>query len=621
MAHGHTRSFLRRTAAATVAGGIALTMAQAGSAGAEAPGAKERKDTLVVGKVGLNDIPHLNPLDSGWVIQGEINNLMYDPLIQWGQEDYAPTAALAERWEHSEDGLTWTYYIDPDATWSDGEPVTAQDATFTFELLQNNEVFHERHGSLVDNMASIEAVDDKTLVITVEEPSALMNHLNNTMIMPEHVWSGIENPEEYLGEPGQPTSGAFRLTEYSPGERVVLTANENYWAGPVAYDELVFQSYETTEAAVQALISGEIDLLDQLNPEQTAALEAEDGISVNIQPSRHWDSIGFNVGARTRDGTPMGDGHPALTDPAVRRAIHHVVDKERLIEVIHGGNATPGVSIVPPIFTAHFWDPGEETVEVSAELGNQLLDEAGYTERNGDGLRVDPESGEPLSFRLYYHSDRPSYADIQDFLVDWVAGLGIELRPEAMETTPLNEQVEAGNFDIAFGNWNYGPDPDEDFAYHTCDRLPAEPEPTDLTFSFYCNEEFDALFRQQKQEPDLDARAGAVRQMQQILYRDTPQIIFFYDFAMEAYSDEWTGFGMMPASGGSISRQQAAYGYEQATPVAAAEDGEGGEAAGDSDDDGGPGAGLVIAGLVAVLLVAGAVVWTLRRRRTADDRE
>ncbi|WP_129666259.1 ABC transporter substrate-binding protein [Phytoactinopolyspora endophytica] len=560
---------------------------------------------------------------------------MYDPLIRWNQDDFTPAPGLAESWEVSEDELTWTYHIDPNATWSDGEPVTADDAKFTFELLQSNELFNSRHGGLVDQMASIEAPDDQTLEITTEEPNAIMNHLNNIMIMPEHVWGEIENPDEYIGEPEQPTSGPFHLTEYSGGERVVLTANPDYWDGPVGYDQIIFQSYQTTEAAVQALQQGEIDFLDNLNPEQAAALEANEDITVSIQPSRHLENISFNMGARTQDGEEFGDGHPALADVAVRQAIHHVVDKDQLVDTILDGNGTPGVGWVAPIFADHFWDPGEETVEVSADLGNQLLDDAGYTERNDDGIRIDPESGEPLNFRVLYHSDRPVYADIVDFLVDWVAELDIALEPIPMETTPLNEETDAGNYDIAFGGWNYGPDPSEDLAYLTCDRLPDEPEPTDLSFDFYCNEDFDALWEAQVQATDPEERAGIVREMQQIRYEDTPQIILYNDHAIEAYSNDWTGFGMLPASGGTIARQQGHYGYGQAVPadMAAEEDGgaagddDGGAAAdGDdadaaSDDDGGSNTGLIVGIVIAALVVVGAAVWLVRRRSTADERE
>jgi peptide/nickel transport system substrate-binding protein len=462
-----------------------------------------------------------------------------------------------------------------------------------------------------------------------------MAHLNGTsiMIMPEHVWGEIENPDEYHGEPGQPTSGAFELAEWREGEQVRLTAVEDYWGGPVAYDEFVLQNFETPEAMVQALQAGEIDLIGGLNPQQHEALEGVDHVTTSSGPGRRIQSIGFNTGAQTQDGEEFGDGHPALQDPAVRQAIHHVIDKEHLVNVVRDGHAVPGISYVPPIFADFAWDPGDEFVEVNADIGNQILDDAGYDERNDAGVRIDPESGEPLEFRLFYHSDRPDYAIIKDFIVDWVAELDIVLDDIAMDTTPLNEETDAGNYDIAFGTWSAGPDPSGTLVYHTCGRLPAEVEPTNLTFNFYCDEEYDALYSAQEAEADLEARAEIVREMQAHLYREVPAMQLYYEGQLEAYnSDRWGNFGTQPSAEGMIREQQGAFGYEAAVPAGAAADtddeagdddgaaGGEGDTEAAADDDGAGATPWIIAAVVVAVLAAGAFL-LMRRRNTADDRE
>ncbi|MQY16854.1 Periplasmic oligopeptide-binding protein [Streptomyces sp. RB5] len=607
------RSWTSARRAAALGAGFAVAVALAGGvpqASAQDDGGKK---VLVVGKVGLNDFEDLNPLDSGWVIQGEINNLMYEPMMTWGQKDYAPAPGIVEKWEFSPDGKTWTYHFDPKAKWSDGKPITSKDAKFTLDLIKGNEVLAGSETSLVDPITSVEAPDEHTLVVTLDKPSGIMNHMNNFHIMPEHVWSKIAKPEEYQGEPGQPTSGPFTLKEFRPKERVVLEANKNYWRKPVAYDELVFQNYETAEAAVQAMQAGEIDFLDSLNPEQATALEKTKGIKINRAPSRHLDMLEFNTGAQTRSGEKLGDGHPALEDPAVRQAIHHVIDKDQLIERILDGNGTPGVGLVAPIFPNYYWDPGADKVEVSAEAGNKLLDDAGYTQKNGDGIRIDPRSKRPLSFRLLYHSDRPAYADVVDFLVTWVKELGIELKPESKESDPLNKDGDAGKFDITFGAWNFGPDPGEDYEYYTCDRgRPEKAEPTGLTMAFWCNEDFDTLQAAEVAEPDVTKRGQIVKDMQKIEYDQAPQIVLWYDYALEAYSGKWTGFGTLPSSGGAIARQQSYYGYAQAHLVGG-DEGDGG--------DSGSSTGVIAGAAVAGVVVIGGIVFFVQRRRTVGERE
>lgn len=617
-------SLRRRLGSMAVAGALGAGMAVLPAAGtAQAQDDAEETHTLIVGTPGLGDIPHMNPLDSGWLIQGELNNLMYTPMIRWSQQDYSPSPGLATEWgPDPDDELTWTYQMNPDATWSDGEPITAHDAEFTYRLLMENPVFNGRHGELVNNFESVEATGDHTLVIKINEPSALMNHLNGTgiMIMPEHVWSELDDPAEYRAEPGQPTSGAFELVEWREGERVLLSANKDYWGGPVAYDEFIMQNYETPEAMVQALQADEIDLIGGLNPQQFESLQGEDHITTSTGPGRRIQSIGFNAGAQTKDGEEFGDGHPALRDPAVRQAIHHVIDKQHLIDVVRGGHAEPGVSYVPGIFSNYAWDPGDELVEVSADIGNQILDDAGYDQRNADGVRIDPDSGEPLAFRLLFHSDRPDYAIIKDLIIDWVEPLGIVLNDIPMDTTPLNEETEAGRYDIALGNWNAGPEPSGTLAYHTCDRLPDEVEPTDLTFDYYCNEEYDELFDAQLAESDIQARADIVREMQALLYRDAPAIQMYYEGQLEAYnSDRWAEFSTQPADAGMIREQQGSFGYESAVPVALL-DAEDDTAAADGDDSDSNTALWVLLG-IAVLVIAGGTVYFLRRRQTAGERE
>ena len=466
--------------------------------------------------------------------------------------------------------------------------------------------------NLVENFASVDAPDDTTLVIKLKKPTNQMLALDNA-IVPKHIWEKIDNLGEFKNfDFPQVGSGPFQVVEFKTDQFIRLKANKDYWDGAPAYDELVFRYYKTPDASVQALIAGEVDVVSGLTPAQYKALEGKAGITLNQAQNRRFGSITFNVGAKTKKGTPFGDGHPALKDPAVRQAIHHATDKDELIRKVNDGLAQPGVSYIPPIFSTYYWQPTDhEKVEFDLDEANRILDEAGY-ERGPDGIRRMPGGDRPLQFRLLNHSDTPSEATDSEYLKGWWKKIGIDTEIESADFTKLNDLLYLGKFDVIFSGWGVGPDPTSILSLHTCGVLPDDATGTQRdTDTFYCNPAYDKLHEQQKQESDIPARAAIVKEMQKILYTDAPVIALRYADTLEAYrSDRWTGFTKQPDKAGMISGQQGNWAYVSATPVEAEQESAGSRAA------------LFIgAGAAAVLVAAAAGIVVVRRRKTADERE
>lgn len=594
---------MRRIFAGVAVSALTVTLAPfaSGPAHADVP------EQLIVSED--RPIDHLNPLNDFFAISTELNNLMYTPLVRWGADDFAASEGLAVEWEASEDQLEWTYTLREDAQWSDGEDITAADAEFTFNLMLDDDDAYANNLDLMQHFDAVTAVDDYELLIELNSPTSMMSVLDRP-ILPAHVWEDVEDPagidntefDDFVG------SGPFLPVEFSADELIRFEANDNHFEGAPAYDELVFDYYQTSEAAVQALEQGEVDVISGLNAQQFEALEGTEGIEVNDSPGRRTTSITFNVGAEAQDGTSIGTGHEALQDPAVRQAIHHAIDKGELVERVEAGLAEVGVSYIPPIFDA-YWDPGDQAVEFDVEEGNRILDDAGY-ELNDDDVRVSPD-GEELNFRLLYHSDRADYALIQDFLVDWIAELGIELEPESARSDSLNDDLYAGDFDVIFSGWTVNADPTSILNLYTCDALPAdEDDDARNTDTFYCNEDYDDLQEQQRAEPDPGDRNELIAEMQEILYTDAPHVTLYYGDSLEAYnSDRWGDFQTQPADNGAIRGQAGVWGYVSATPV---------EEAAESETSMWP---VWIAVGAAVLLAAAVAVFLIVRRSTAADRE
>src|SRR5690606_6812574 len=304
--------FVRR--ATILAAAFALLLPATAASGDDE---RNRTDRLVVAVTQTVDT--FNPFMSFFAIGYTISGLVYDSLIDWDSKDFSAKPSLATGWTVSPDRLTWTFNIRSGVKFSDGTPLTAKDVEFTFHTMMTNEDARASASDLVENFASVDAPDDTTFVVRLKEPTNQMLALDNA-IVPRHIW------KDRLGDLGEyknfdfPTvgSGPFQVVEYETDQFIRLKANPDYWGGAPAYDELVFRHFKNADAPVQALQTGEVDLVSGLLPAQYKALEGEEGITLNRAPGRRTSSITFNVGARTRDGKPFGDGHPALKDPAVR---------------------------------------------------------------------------------------------------------------------------------------------------------------------------------------------------------------------------------------------------------------------------------------------------------------
>ncbi|MQA24026.1 MAG: ABC transporter substrate-binding protein [Micromonosporaceae bacterium] len=588
----------------------AVAVALAPTAGASAETHKKESDTLVIARG--QSIDSLNPYFARNVIDFETLELSYETLVRLSAKDYSYVPGLATKWETSADGRAWTFTIRKNSKWSDGKPVTAHDAAFTYQLLIDNEDIHTRHVDFASKLESVEATDDHTLVITTKEPTPLVPS-RYLPIIPKHIWEKVDNPAEHENnDPPLVGSGPYQMVEHVTEQFIRFKANKNYWDGKPEFDELVFRYYSSPDAEVAALESGEVDVVGygSLTPAQFKSLKGQDGITANAAQNRRFVSLVLNPGARTKDGKRFGDGHPALRDVKVRQALHTAIDKSQLVDRVLDGYGDPGVGPVPKIFETLHWDGGDELITFNLEAANKILDDAGY-ERGKDGIRTMPNGSKPLKFRLYAHSDNPAYASIAKFLEGWWKDLGIEVQTESIEQGPLNDKNYLGEYDISFSGWGISPDPDF-LAMHTCAALPGVTDGTERAHeTFYCNPDYDKLQDQQTQETDEAERAKLIKEQQRILYRDSPQIYLYYQNQLEAYnSAKIESMAVQPADGGLITGQSNfLWAYHSARPVGSGADSEGG------------GSGALIAGIVVALLAAGAVGFYVMRRRTAGERE
>jgi peptide/nickel transport system substrate-binding protein len=471
------------------------------------------------------------------------------------------------------------------------------------------------------------------VVFTVKQPTPVMLHLY-VYILPEHLWKDIDQKEvrKFANEPGPDGvvgSGPYIVTEHQKGQFVRFKANPNYWGGKPKVDEVVFRVFQNDDSLAQALRRGEIDFADDLGSNVFKSLEGVDGIKTVDATYSGFDEVAFNTGAALDDGTPIGDGHPALKDKKLRVALSYAVDNDALVERVFGGHATAGTSFIPAIYENMHYDPGASAYTFDPQKAEALLDEAGYT-KGKDGIRTMPGGGRKLSFRLFGRSNSQTSQQTVQFVAGWFRDVGIEVKTKIVSEDALTEIIGQGNFDLFEWGWVVEPDPNYQLSTFTCANRSYKDGGevyANLSDSFYCNPEYDRLNDVQATQIDPAERADTVKQMQKLVYDDAPYIITAYYDNLEAYrSDRFTGFQPQPEPNGSLLFQYGTHSYRNIRPVTAEDTGGGTTGTGDStdaaaSDDGGSSTGLLIGGIVVAGLVLAGIAFALSRRRPEHDVE
>jgi peptide/nickel transport system substrate-binding protein len=409
----------------------------------------------------------------------------------------------------SEDGLTITLNLRDDIVWSDGTPITSADFKFTYDMIMadGNAVFSQYP---YDYLEAVETPDERTVVMKFTEPFApwLANFWRG--ILPKHVLEPVFEAEGSMAEAewnSAPTvtCGPYVFDDWESGSFLRFTKNENYWKGVANIDEVFMQFVPDDAAQTAALAAGDADLgtfppLSDVPKLQEAGLTV---FSVNGGYSEGWF---FNM----RDMAS-----PGVKDLVVRQAIAKSIDKQAIVDDLLLGLTEPAETYWDALKAGGFVSPDLVPWEFDPDGARQMLEEAGYVDSDGDGIREDAD-GNPLT--LYHGTTiREIRQDIQAVTQQYLKDVGIDL------------QIQSWDADIFFGSYadaappamgevdimewsdsTYFPDPDTD--YWLCSQIPTDENPWGYNY-FICDEKLDALLQEQLVEINPDARAEIIREI------------------------------------------------------------------------------------------------------------
>jgi peptide/nickel transport system substrate-binding protein len=499
----------------------------------------ESGGTVRIGWAGSPDT--LNPGMAILVEAYTIFELVYDSMYELNL-DGSFSLSLAESAEVSEDGVVWTFKIRDGLKWHDGQPLTAEDVAWTYNLYMDTPEYPYLNGYYTPYFESIEATENNEVVLTLTE--AIPNIESQLMflyILPKHIWQDVDKIEyenfEMVG------SGPFKMAEYVQNEFVRLEANKEHFATPPKVDGVVFQTFANQDALVQAIKTGQVDMITEMPNTAAASLDAEESIElvVGAPLAPGVTDIIFNQMDPENCPTEEGgicSGHPALRDRDVRLAMSHATDKQKLIDVVLLGLGNPGLTLIPDGL-GDWYNSSLEDYAFDVAKANSILDDAGYADADGDGIRDMPDGSQSLTFRLNWPSDSINAPRMAELLGQMWGEIGIALEPQAVDPDALTAQCcPAFDFDIMIWGWASDPDPSALLYVYTTDAIPYGSSETG-----YSNPVYDDLYNQQQVTLDYDTRKEMVWEMQRIVHEDVVYIIPFYDTSVQAFrTDRFTGW-------------------------------------------------------------------------------
>lgn len=492
---------------------------------------------LKIGWIGKPDT--LNPAYAFLTESYTIFDLVYSSLVTESAEgDYI--GVLAKEWSVSEDGLTWTYTLKDGIQWHNGEAFTADQMAWAINAIMKDPDGWAASANYTGGFVEVTAPDVKTVVIVTEYPIANMDYRMSFLyaVYPPDFkkFTTSEDLQNFTNFAPIGT-GPFKLRTFDKDTGVLLLdAFADYMDGAPKIDGVIFQTFDNTDAMIQALKVGDIDLVNEVPASAFETVKSFEGVKATAIDGRYFNELIINSADPNNDPAPTGN--PALADPAVRLAIAHSINKQDIVDIVAQGLGTPGDSIVPPMLGGGFWhSPNIKDIPFNIDEANRVLDEAGYI-LGGDGVRAKGDLR--LEFRLQFPSDSSVYPRIADLMADWFNQAGMKATPEAVDPDALvAATTPAGDYDLVL--WGWGPDPDPDFilSVMTTEQF----VDGGWSDSGYHNPDYDQMYLDQQQIVNKAERQKVIWAMQEMVFNDRPYIVMYYEKMLQAYrSDRFTGF-------------------------------------------------------------------------------
>jgi peptide/nickel transport system substrate-binding protein len=505
---------------------------------------------------------NLNPLiavtaPAHYAMWGPYNSQIYEFLMTYSTKDWGlsePLLAEAPP-EISDDHLTYTFKIRDGVKWHDGKPLTPEDVLFTFKAAACPSADTGPVRSYLTDIADIQ-MDGRSMRFAMSKPNSYnVGNIANTLgIIPKHVFDpeglldgftykdvigpkGKSDPkikkfgEQFNSNPANRApvgTGPYKFEKWDSGREIVLKRNDEYWGTKANLDKIVYRIITDYTAALAALKSGEVDVQPRLLP-----------IQYNDQTSgqafdQEFAKVKYSIPAEAQ--IMWNNDRPFFKDKRVRQALTMLIDRQKIIDSIRLGFGTIGVSAFDP--RSRDFDSALKPLPYDPKRAAELLDQAGWTDHDGDGIR--DKDGVKFKFEFVGSTGSATFKQLSPVLAETFRKAGIEMTDRVIDLALMTQALKEHRFDASVLTATYDLIQDPFQLWHSSSAAGGS------NFTNFKNPESDKLLEQARLEFNDDKRKEIYRQWQELMMDQQPATYLYYLQEPAAYSKRFQNVQWIP---------------------------------------------------------------------------